>query len=312
MSGRSADAPAAFKAGSGFDRDELWRRVRLIERWIERGASGEALCWFRQTLDSLAQHENAGVLTRALALAPRRLGKADLPLNAEEFRLADEVRPGFDPTGMTLDQAARVAFLLASYRDAISFARTLEALTRTADLGELVSYYRGFALFPASDDLTRRAADGVRSGMKPVFEAVAHRNPYPRETFDQNTWNQMVLKALFIGSELSPIQGLDERTNPDLSIMLVDYAHERWAAHRPVSIELWRGLGRFVDDRAMAALKRLLQSRNQREQAGAALALRACEHPRARDLLADKGDLDREAATGRITWQTLSSMSDLL
>ena len=305
MERRGADGPAALQATQGFERDELWRRARLIECWIERTASADALAWFRQTLDSLDQDENARVLARALALAPRRLGKADLPLNANDFRLSNEVRAGFDPTALTADQAARMVFLLASYREAASFARTLEALTRTADLGELVSYYRSLALLPMSDDLTRRAAEGVRSGMKPVFEAVAHRNPYPREAFDQNTWNHMVLKAVFIGSELSPIQGLDERTNPELSDMLVDYAEERWAADRPVSVELWRGLGRYVNERSMTALSRLLESGSQQETWAAALALRQCDSPRAGDLLARYGDVDRQVMTGRINWQSL-------
>ncbi len=283
MDGRHG--PAASQARSGSERDELWRRVRLIERWIGQAASAEALAWFRQALDSVARDDNVGVLMRALALAPRRLGKADLPLDAEDFRLAHEVRTGFDPTGMTVDQAARVVFLLASYRDPTTFGRTLDALTRTADLGELVSYYRGLALFPVSDDVTRRAAAGARSSMKPVFEAVAHRSPYPREAFDENTWNQMVLKALFIGSELSPIYGLNARANPNLSAMLVDYAYERWAARRSVSVELWRGLGTYVDDRALAALERLLQSGDPHEKSAAALALGASGHRRARELL---------------------------
>jgi hypothetical protein len=57
--------------------------------------------------------------------------------------------------------------------------------------------------------------------MKPVFEAVAHRNPYPQETFAEDAWNQMVVKAFFIGSTLWSIQGLDERANPRLARMLV-------------------------------------------------------------------------------------------
>lgn len=301
--GTDAAAEPPPRSTRGRDQDELERRVRLLDGWIERAASAQALAWFRQTLASLSHQDNAATLVRAVALAPRQLGKADLPLDASDFRLANDVRAGFDPTGLTVDQAARIALLLETYRDPASLGRTLEALTRTADLGELIAYYRGFALLPVSEDLTKRAADGVRSGIKPVFEAVAHRSPYPRETFDENTWNQMVLKALFIGSELHPIQGLDERTNPNLSAMLVDYAHERWAAHRPVSTELWRGLGRFVDDRALAALERLLESGDWRQQNAAALVLKACDHPRARGLLANNGDLrDRSA---KLTWEAL-------
>jgi hypothetical protein len=182
-------------------------------------------------------------------------------------------------------------------------------LTRTADLAELVAFYRALALLPVSKDLTRRAAEGLRSGMKPVFEAVAHRNPYPREAFDQDAWNQMVLKALFIGSELSPIQGLDERVNPELSVMLIDYAHERWAAQRTISIELWRGLGRHVDDRGLATLERLLASADPRNQVAAVLALKACNHPRARDLLTRASDLVLEIQARNITWRILQDGS---
>ena len=44
----------------------------------------------------------------------------------------------------------------------------------------------------------------------------------------------MVVKALFIGSPLRP-SWARRAPNPDLAKMLIDYAHERWAAGRPVS-----------------------------------------------------------------------------
>src|SRR3712207_8077480 len=105
-------------------------------------------------------------------------------------------------------------------------------LQRTADLAESIAYLRGLALFPGGPALLPVAAGGVRSAVKPIFEAVAHRNPYPAEHFDERAWNQMVLKALFIGSPLAPIRGLRERAHPELCPVPVDYAHERWAAGR--------------------------------------------------------------------------------
>ena len=145
--------------------------------------------------------------------------------------------------------------MLAAWRGSDeSFAHLFDDLCRTAEINELVAYYRGLPLYPGAQLLLNRAREGLRSGMKPVFEAVAHRSPYPREMLDEHSWNQMVLKALFIDSTLEPIQGLDERGNRDLAETLIDYAHERWAAHRGINSELWRCVVPFADDAELEAL----------------------------------------------------------
>ena len=169
------------------------------------------------------------------------------------------MRAGFDPAGLTVDQAARIAFLLAADRgDDAAFAARLLDLFRTADVSESIAYLRGLPLFPGGRALLPVAAEGVRSAVKPVFEAIAHRNPYPAEMFEEGAWNQMVLKALFIGSSLAPIRGLGERANPELAQVLVDYAHERWAAGRPVSPELWLCVGPFAEGPMLDDLARVL------------------------------------------------------
>ncbi len=89
-------------------------------------------------------------------------------------------------------------------------------------------------MYPDPPRHALRAAEGVRSNMRTVFEAVAHRNPYAAEQFAESAWNQMVLKALFVGSRLDLVVGLDRRRNEALARMLCDYAHERWAASRVV------------------------------------------------------------------------------
>jgi hypothetical protein len=141
--------------------------------------------------------------------------------------------------------------------------------------------------------------------MRAVFEAVAHRNPYPREQFSENRWNHMVLKALFVGSTLAPIQGLDQRANPALMRMLCDYAHERWAAGRPVSPELWRCVGAFADAEALADLQRVLATGAATERRAAALALAACPDPQAKALLAAAPDLAAAIERGELGWDRL-------
>jgi hypothetical protein len=278
----------------------------LLTACIVRTVPAGAADWLGQSLREVSTGNDEKTLVRALGLAPRWLGRADLAVTQADRAAADSLRSGWDLDGLSVDQAARIALVLAWYRgDDAAFAQTVESLCRTAEINELVAYYRGLAIFPAAPLLQGRAREGVRSAITPVFEAVAHRNPFARTMFDQDAWNQMVLKALFIGSRLDPIQGLDVRANADLAVMLVDYAHERWAASRPISPELWRCVGPFADARAFEAPSRALDSGEPRERLAAALALQACPDARARDSLARYPDCVRQLEQGGVTWQTL-------
>lgn len=212
---------------------------------------------------------------RVFDLAPRRLGKADLVLTEEDLHAAGSVRPGFDPTGLSLDGAARIALLLAAFRDESGFAEIIEVVCRTADGPEQVAVYRGLAVYPGGTLLGARDGEGVRSGIRPVFEAVAHRNPYPGEHLDEAAWNGMVLKALFVGSALAPIQGLLRRANPDFATALLDLVDERRSAGRRVSPELWPLVAPFAGARALAALRRALAEGDEAERLAAAEALGA-------------------------------------
>ena len=90
--------------------------------------------------------------------------------------------------------------------------------------------------------------------------------------------------------------GIDERANPKLAQMLVDFAHERWAASRLVSPELWRCVGPFADDAMLADLQRVLSTGTDVERKAAALALASCPHPDAAALLGRVGDVSEETS----------------
>ena len=64
-------------------------------------------------------------------------------------------------------------------RDGETFAARFSDLCRTADAAEAIALYRGLPLYPGPERLEPQAAEGVRTNMRAVFEAVAHRNPYP-------------------------------------------------------------------------------------------------------------------------------------
>ena len=282
--------------------------IDLLSAWVVRSVPTDAARWFQQQVTTLRSAASEKDLYLALGYAIRRLGKADLGLSSEDLLAARAARPGWNPGDWSIDQAARLAFILATDNgDAAKFKARLEQLFRTADIGELIAFYRGLPLYPYPELHLARAREGTRSAMQPIFEAVAHRNPYPVEQFDENAWNHMVLKALFVGSKLDPIQGLDSRANPGLMRMLCDYAHERWAASRPVSPELWRCVGPHADKKALDDLAHVLSAVSLVERQAAALALAASPSPAARELLARVPELARAAATGSPGWAALSA-----
>jgi hypothetical protein len=282
--------------------------ITVLRTWVARRLSADARQWFDEQIAKLRSAPSEKDIYLALGYATRRLGKQDLDLSRTDLAAAQEARPGWDPSDWSVDQAARVVFVLASFDgDNAKFQARIEQLFRTADIGELITFYRALPLYPGPELHVARAREGARSGMQPIFEAVAHRNPYPREQFDENAWNHMVLKALFIGSKLDPIQGLDERANPRLMRMLCDYAHERWAAARPVSPELWRCVGRYADEAALADLGRVLETGGLAERQAAALALTASNSARAKSLLAGVPELAHAAAAGKPGWTALSA-----
>jgi hypothetical protein len=283
----------------------LWTTKDLLVTWLQRQLTRDGAAWLDEQLTRLDDEVRERDLYLALGLAPRKLGKADLDLSDADLEVAARARAGWDPRGWSVDQAARILILLHAGGTGEEFAARFAQLCRTAEVGELVAFYRGLPLYPEPQLLEAQAAEGTRTNMRAVFEAVAHRSPYPKEQFAENRWNHMVLKALFVGSTLHPIQGLDERANPTLARMLCDYAHERWAAGRSVSPELWRCVGPHADAEALADLQRVLATGSAIERKAAALALAACPDPTARALLTAVPDLAATIERRELTWQRL-------
>jgi hypothetical protein len=278
---------------------------RLLQTWLARQLPEAASAWLSEQQGRIASDGRDRDLYVALGMVPRKLGKADLALSDADLAEAARARVGWDPHGWSVDQAARIVLLMQGGTGE-AFAKRFTQLCRTADVGEQVAFYRGLPLYPDPERLEAQAAEGTRTNMRAVFEAVAHRNPYPKEQFAENRWNHMVLKALFVGSTLHPIQGLDKRANPPLARMLSDYAHERWAAGRPVSPELWRCVGPHADAEALADLQRVLATGGAIERQAAALALSACPTAKAKQLLAAAPDLAAAIEGGKLSWQSLS------
>jgi hypothetical protein len=281
--------------------------LELADACITQRTDDRGIAWFRGAVHDVTHAASERALGVAIGLAPRRLGKADLALPVADLARAEALRPGLDLGDWSIDQLARVALMAASHAgDDAAFAARFDGFCATAEINELIALCRGLPVYPNAALIEPRAREAVRSGMKPVFEAVAHRNPYPRETFSEDAWNQMVVKAFFIGSTLWPIQGLDERANPGLARMLIGLAQERWAAQRPVSGEVWRCVAPHADGEGIAALTQGWATGNQRERLAIALALQTAPEIRV-DLPAEElAHFQAKLVSEKINWPDLA------
>ena len=215
------------------------QEVRLILQTALLASLGtDKQQWLCDQLSLVAIERSNRSVDMAFGLCPRRLGKQPVSLSNIQLRELHQHMPGWKVDCLPAETIARI-LVITCFADARQLAEQVTRLLRHADLNEQLSLYKGLPLFPASAVLNDRLADGLRSNMSEVFEAIAHDNPYAAWHLDTHRFNHMVLKALFISSKLAPIVGLEQRNNAELARMLLDTARERRAALRPVSNELW-------------------------------------------------------------------------
>ena len=273
-------------------------QTRLPERWRT---------WLHTQLAGLVSEK---ALYLAFSLVPRFTGKEPLQLTAGELQQASELRPGFNPAGWTTDQATRTLLLLSvPQQDSTQYTGLLDKLFSTAGVSELAALYASLPLLPYPESHAKRAAEGVRTTMTSVFDAIALHNPYPHDFLPQEAWNQLVLKAVFNVRPLYQIVGLDDRRNEPLARMLLDYAHERWAAGRTLTPEVWRLVGPYLTPSTLPNVQRLLRSSDALQVQAGTLALATSGLPEAIDLLSQFSGLSISTEDKAFTWHHLGEQA---
>lgn len=287
--------------------DQLEQIQSFLFDLIRRRAPGEGLKWLSKRLEEIQRTKKDRSFYLTFSAVPRYLGKDRLLMELADLKRAGRLREGFHPIDWTLGRAARVWLLLhLPHNRAADFVSKMEMLFDTADMGELVALYSSLPLIPYPQEFVQRTAEGIRTNMTNVFDAIALDNPYPAEYLDEAAWNQMVLKAAFMDRPIYRIYGLKKRANSELAHIISDYAHERWAAGRVVSPEFWRPVGPFVTDAIVEDLRRLFREENPLQREAAALVCAESEHPEAKKLLDEHTALKQKMEEGKISWEQLS------
>lgn len=205
-----------------------------LSEFLHKESSAESFDWL------IAQPVTPQNITRNFSLAGRKFTKQRPENNPDQFIYLTGNFPqtNWGSWGI-LDMARLYQLLQLEIAGKQPYVDLIEALFLQADLGELTVLYKALPFHAYPDEWIARCAEGIRSNMGPVLEAIMHENNYPAEYLPEAAWNQMILKAIFTGKDLCLIYGLQKRNNAALAASLLSYAEERWAAGRDVDGLLW-------------------------------------------------------------------------
>ncbi|MFD2872541.1 EboA domain-containing protein [Mucilaginibacter ximonensis] len=259
------------------------------------------------TPDVFTWIEEGRPLNSVFMLLPRKTGKAALSITQEQSEAINTAIPGFSVDNWTVDHLGR-AYLLAkldsTHKD--EYFRKIESLFMAAEMAEQVALYSSLPLLAHPELWVKRCAEGIRSNIGIVLEAIMYSNPYPSQNLEQAAWNQLVLKAFFTDKDINKIVGIDKLANKDLAYIISDYAHERWAAGRELNPQMWRLVGPFIDDKLFEDIKRLFDNGKLTDHRAGALAITTSNYAPAKALLNKYPELERAIANNELSWDDIA------
>jgi hypothetical protein len=230
---------------------------------LEERVSPEALAWVREAVAEI-EADPATVRTR-FPMAGRKAGRGPLEPDAS----LDDVH------AWTIDDAART-LLLVALGDRVE--AELRDLYRFGDAGERRGLLRALPYLPIGDRAMDIVDDAIRTNDTRLVAAAL--GPYATEHLDDAAYDQAVLKCVFIGVPIAPLDGLPVRATAETARMLAAFVHERVAAGRDIPAEVWDVIDRHppADELAAIEAERGSEFADRREAAERALGERAQHH----------------------------------
>jgi len=278
----------------------------VITDIIKRNSVAEVYKWLEEKSIHLQKENCFTQLNLAFALVPRKTGRQLIKITDSEKKILEGVHKGFNINDWTIDRLCRLWLLMqADASDKNAYLAGIENLFNAAEMNEVAALYSSLFFLEYPDEWKARCAEGIRSNIGIVLEAIMYNNPYPFYYLSDLAWNQLVMKAFFTDKDVNRIIGVDERANKELAWILVDYANERLAAHRTVNPQLWRLVANFIDESNFKNIERAFESTDIRERLAAALACYQSNYLPAKNLLDSEAELKSAILENKLNWSTL-------
>jgi hypothetical protein len=149
--------------------------------------------------------------------------------------------------GWTVDDAARVLLLTALPLSGEPLAEEVRQLYRYGDAAEKRAVLRALPFLDVGDRCVELSHDALRTNDPRLVAAALGR--YARHLTDA-MWRQAVLKCVFMDIPLRVVDGLAQRADGELGLMLAGLAQERQAAGRTMPADAIALLDRLTPQEA--------------------------------------------------------------
>jgi hypothetical protein len=286
-----------------YDKDGVTSFIELI---LKKNLTGESLEWLN-TQAAFARNFDTAKFNIVFVSLPRKTGKMNINFSASDENQLQQFRPQVTFANWTIDRLARLWWILQlPPTQKKLYVDTIENLFLNAEMNELVALYSALPFLAHPEEWRRRCAEGIRSNIGQVLEAIMCNNPYASEQLGEPAWNQLVLKAIFTEKPLLRIVGLRQRANRDLAKSISEFAHERWAAHRTVNPLVWICVIDFVDEIILRDLDRLVESGDINERIAGALAAVQSDNRQAHEMVSKDVEVTEILDREKMSWEKLS------
>jgi len=270
---------------------------------VSKHGTEDSVKWLNEKIDKIIEQKSG----RDLFLTYSQLAtKFDVETKGTfDLQLADGSI--FERAATALEISRMYLLVKVLDEDTIFFQSKVATIIEIADTGELVTFLKFIYLLPQAELFKNTAVEALRTNIAEVFDAITLNNPYPATYFNDQQWNQMYLKAAFMERDLSMIVSIDTRANKELTRIISDYAHERWAATRKIDPLFWRPVTKFLNETLLADMMQLLASDDIFENRAGALCCFNSNNAEAEKLLEAYPLLKEKIIANELTWNTLKN-----
>lgn len=216
------------------------RLNQLFFSLIQEHVNETTLNWLKEKAEAVKGKDSFSKLPIAFSLVARKVKSDPLQIPEEIAKEMKSIIPNLSLARWSSRRLVRIWLVMqVDATNQGQYTNQVQSLFSNADMNELATLYAALPLLAYPEYWRHQCAEGIRSNIGDVLDAVIMDNPYPADYLDEDAWNQLVLKAFFTEKEIDRIVGLKERVNEKLVKALRDYADERSSAKRETNPQLW-------------------------------------------------------------------------